>query len=388
MRFVVLVAAASILSTTVPRPGTAQLFDRMSNPKVTVTLNHPPDLGLLVGQFAFGPATGQRADEVVMALQRDLAASGMRVLDQRGFLNALADHQFVYTGFIDQPIAIGMGKFLGPTALLMVDVSRANIDRQQSSSTSTDNHNVKHTTWRSKTRAELRVSIRAVDLRTGQSFPPQVLDRNAEKENVVEEKCCASYPSEREVFELALQQVVADAHRLLVVWAEPQDLIFFDDKDCHMNVASDMVKAGDIQGAARQSESNVEACKATPDLDDKKLAHSYYNVGMVAFLEGRYNNALYMFEQAQKVKDIGITTDAMTLVKRAMQSYSELQAFVARRADALGAATSEARTGATDSAPARLSPLERLKALDAAYKAGLLTKEEYDKKKAEILKEM
>jgi len=330
---------------------------------------------------------------VVNALQTDFIRSGMRVLDQRSLQGILAQHQLNYGGFVSPQIAMQMGKFLGPTAMLIIDVSKATTERESSTTSSKDNKNVVHNTYHSKTKAGLRVSVQAIDLTTGQTFQPAIFDKNTEKENVVNEKCCAEFPSDFEVFGTVLQQVVADAHRLMLVWSEPQELIFFDDKDCRMNVASDLVKSGDLQGAGRQSTENLDACKSTPNIDDKKLAHAWYNVGMVAFLEGRFNNAQFFFDQAQKVKDIGITTDAITQLKRAKQAADDLKAFEARLRAATGAGANGADAAMSsapgrDSAAPKASPVERLKALDAAYKAGLLTKEEYDKKKAEILRDM
>ncbi len=398
MKHLVLTAAALGMLSVAPDTTAAQLFDRMSNPKVTVTINHPPGLGLPVNQLAFGPATGRRSDEIVDALQADFVRSGMRVLDRRNLQNTLAEHQLNYGGYVDQQTAVQMGKFLGATAMIVVDVSRAATERQPTSTKTTDSHNVVHTTWHSRTKAYLKVSLQTIDLKTGQLFQAEVFDRNAEMENTVEETCCAEYPSEFRVFDLVVEQVVGEVHRLFLVWSEPQQLYFFADKDCRMNLAYDLLKSGDTSGADRQSAENIETCRSTPNINDKQLAHSYYNVGLVAFLEGKYAKALDYFEQAQKVKDIGITTDAMTQLRRAKQASDDLRAFEARRAAALNPAPAAAtgvdavatapQATAKDSASPKGTPAARLKALNEVYQQGLITKAEYEKKKAEILRDM
>ena len=44
----------------------AQFWDRLTNPKVTVRMTHPPGLGLTVARVAFGPAKGDCSDELAV----------------------------------------------------------------------------------------------------------------------------------------------------------------------------------------------------------------------------------------------------------------------------------------------------------------------------------
>ena len=243
-----LVLTAAVL---VPKALPAQILDRLTNPKITVTLKHPPGLGLQINRVAFGPASGARAGEIVDALSGALVSGGMQVLDRQHLAAALAEHQLNLSGYVDRQTAVAMGKFLGSTALLLVNVSRAVTQQDTSYSTTEDSHHNRHIIYNSRTQAFLKVSVQTVDLTTGVVFQAMVFEANPQVVNRVEGRCCAVFPSEYEVFDAGLKQVVGQAYRLFMPWTEPTQLYFFSDKDCGMHDAFTLLKENDVSGADR-----------------------------------------------------------------------------------------------------------------------------------------
>ena len=67
------VAAALVLLAL---PARAQFWSELANPKVEVTVTHPPGLGLKIGRLAFAPARDLNSRELADALTADLVQSG------------------------------------------------------------------------------------------------------------------------------------------------------------------------------------------------------------------------------------------------------------------------------------------------------------------------
>ena len=202
---------------------------------------------------------------------------------------------------------------------------------------------------------------------------------------------------------------------MFLPWQESKELYFFDDKDCGLKVAHAFMKAGSVDAALQQSLANLEACKAMPKVKDKNLFHANYNVGMGYFATGQFDNAIEYLNAAQQAKPADITTEAIGTCMQAKALAAEMQRVeermtldaalgAARRAEAVPAAPLPAqrvvkgeRGKPTASAPATPAPPtekggasieERLQQLDSLLKKGLITKPEYDKKKADLLREL
>jgi Curli production assembly/transport component CsgG len=389
-----LVATFALVSVR-PAPVSAQLFDRLTNPKVTVAIHHAPGLGLQVQQVAFGEPQGWRSRELLNALTNDFVNSGVRVMDVQHFQDALAEHQVYYRGSIDREMAQRMGRYVDGTALVLISVVRATTEKKQFTSESTDSKKVTHTQYHSTNQATFRVSVQTIDLKSGQIFQAHTFENSPKLENVAPEKCCAPYPTDLQVLELAQQAAVNDIHRMFVAWTEPKEMYFFNDKDCQLDVAYKYLKAGTLEDADRQSVENLERCRASQPADDKHLAHGFYNAGMMAFLLGNYDRASEQFALAEHTKHIDITTDAIAELGRARSSEAELRqvqanaAIVASSIDSARANRPAPAPSATPGTPAaKGTPAERLKALNDLYTQGLVTKEEYEKKRADILRDM
>jgi tetratricopeptide (TPR) repeat protein len=408
---------ASLLAGAVPLR--AQIWDRLSNPKIRIEVKHPPRLGLKIARIAFGPSRGSDSDQLTDALTQDFVQNGIEVIDRNHLNSILAEHNFSLSGYVDKASAAELGKILGPAALVFVNLQRNTTEKKQLRDPGVykDSRGYAHTKFLSRTQAFVKASVQTIDLSTGRIFQAMTVEKSPLKANETFDSCCAEYPSEFELQDTALRQVVEEIHQQFLPWSEQTSLFFFDDKECDMRVALSLVKGGDIEGAVKQSEAGLERCKSQTNSNDKTLAHAHYNVGMSRFLHGDYDLALASFSDAQRVKSMDITSETMAEVNKAralnaaLQKVEQQVAFGATlgagaeaRAAASGPsaktaagaaatgttapATATASASASGKAEAGSSAEERLKRLEGLFQKKLITKQEYEKKRAEILKEM
>lgn len=395
--------AFMLLSQFAPaREASAQFWDRMSNPKVQVALRHPPGLGLNVAKIAFGPARGDKSDQFVDALVQDFVQEGIEVIDRQHVQELLAEHQLTLSGYVDQKSAAALGKILGPAALIFVNVQRAATEQKQLYEDLQDRQGVRHRRYLSRTQAFFKASVQTVDLTTGRIFQAVTLDFSPKEENASIDRCCAEFPSEYTVLDNAIKLAVIDVHRLFAPWSENREMYFFDDKTCGLKNAHAMLKAGDVEGVLAESKRSVEECQPSPKMKPKVVAHAQYNLGMAHVLKGEYDEALRLFSESQRTDASGITVETIAETRR-MKEVAEARRRVESRV-AIGAAapgadaaarTRPASYSATGvaTAPAVESPgdgviEERLRRLDELYRKKLITKVEYDKKRAELLKQL
>ena len=315
----------------------AQFLDHLTNPTVSVRLNHPPGLGLKIDKVAFGPATGTCADQIVEALIGDFVSNHVEVIDRQNLATILAEHQFTLSGYVDQGSAAAIGKILGPSALVFVKTQRCATQKDTLTDTETrynaqtkTNYNVR--VYISRTRAFLKASIQTVDLATGRIFSARSLDYSPEQRT-------QSYdgypdaPAEFDVLDSAIRSAVTDVHRMFLPWSEKTELVYYNDKDCGLKDAFDLLKNGDVGGATQLSEKNLQNCKSDPKIKDKVLGHAYYNVAMGHLIRDDHDKALESFREAARLRPGDIVAKAMgdcqkaKDMKLAMQQIEEKAAF-------------------------------------------------------------
>lgn len=299
----------------------AQIFDELSNPKVALTLTHPPGLGLKVNKIAFGPATGPCADEIVDALISRFVDNGIEVIDRKNLTAILAEHDFTFSGYVDPTSAAAIGKIIGPSALIFVKVQRCTTmqDRLYDKETKFNYQTKQNYTvmaYYSRTRVFLKASVQTVDLATGRIFSAQTLDFSPEEKN----KSYEGYPeapSEFDVKDLALRMFVGTVRRMFLPWTEKTELYYFDDKTCGLKQAYQALDAGDLDQAFNLSKANLETCKATPKVKDKILAHANYNLGISYMIQEEYDLALESFQEAARLRPGEIVSNTIADCQRA-----------------------------------------------------------------------
>jgi tetratricopeptide (TPR) repeat protein len=329
----------------------AQFWDKLSNPRVPIPIQHPPGLGRQVNKVAFGPATGDGAQEFIDSLTERFVRANVEVLERQALETLLREHNLSLSGYVDKQSAAEMGKILGPAMLIFVSMPRRTVQQKQLYDDWQDGKGVRHRTWISQTKAFMRGSVRTVDLATGRIFAATTLESSPVLQNKAEDQCCPEYPSEFDALDRALDEVVGQAHRLYLPWAETREVYFFDDKDCNLKAAHKMLKAGDVDGMLQQSLANLETCKALPPNKTKQLAHAYHNLGIAYFAKGEIDKAVEYVTEAQRTRPADIHTEALADFRRAkavaeaMQQVQErmaLEASATARAAAAKAATAAA----------------------------------------------
>ena len=301
----------------------AQFFDDLTNPKITVTLQHPPIVGFKINKVAFGQANGNCADQIVDAIQSDFVANQVEVIDREHLNSMMAEHNFTMSGYVDKSTAVAMGKFLGPTTLIFVKVNQCNTvqdhvyanETQYDSKTKT-NYNV--VAYFSRTRTNLNASVEAIDLTTGRIIAKEPINYNPEKANKSYQGY-PEYPADVDVQQIAFAYMVRFVHVMFLPWSEQKEVVFYNDNKGGLKLAFQALKAGDLDQTFDLSQKNVDACKSIPKVSEKLMAHAYYNLGMSYFMRGDYDNALVNFRETAKRRPGDIVTEAIANCQKAIE---------------------------------------------------------------------
>ena len=379
-------------------PVQAQFWSELANPKVEVTLVHPPGLGLKVERLAFAPSRDLNSRELADTLTAELVQSRQVEVVDRAHLDAvLKEQELGASGYVEPATIAKLGKLLGPSVLVIVNVNRSEMSRNQSSKEerSTD-YKTKQETVRLKrtsiTSLDFSATVQVVDLSTGRVFGAQRLEDAPSLSNTSYEGFPA-YPRDAEVRRLAFETAKVKVLRMLLSWSEVRKLTFFDDATFGMEKAHERLKARDLRGAMDLALEGLEQSKRDKGQKPKYYPRAQYNVGIIHFIEGHYDVALpYLRAALDMQPDASIFQTALRECQEAIQLQEAL-----RRAESRSepAPRTEPRTETRPepppkaaTAPGKASPEERLQKLQELYKKGLLDKKEFEAKKAEILKEL
>jgi tetratricopeptide (TPR) repeat protein len=266
-----------------------------------------------------------------------------------------------------------------PAHLLEVDVSRDDVRHEESVKEDKDREGrVKSTTRTWTTRLEYVADIRLVELATGRSVDVLKVDERP-KASASSDKGAPAKPEaaplRRQVHETAL----AAALRQLLPWDEVLQAVFFDDEKYHMEAAYKRLKARDRKGAWEEQRQGAAFARVDAKGDPKYRARALHNLGVLAFQEGRLDEALAGFQEARELQpEASIFRDAIRDVERAKGLAMALETFEGARLQREPAQGPAANT----------SVESRLEALDRMRRKGLITEAEYQAKKAELLREL
>jgi tetratricopeptide (TPR) repeat protein len=202
----------------------------------------------------------------------------------------------------------------------------------------------------------------------------------------------------------AEKTAASSVHKLLLPWKETKRIVFYNDTQCDLKLASNMLKSQDLDGALKQSEKNLTGCPGSPKVKPANIAHAYYNLGVLQFMSDDFDTALTTLTKATEFDNSKVYTDAIADCKRAKQlavalkeSQNSLHADTGGdsvKAAPDGGGKSVAKpvkvkdTGAGDgkkAVPAASSASDRLANLEDLLKKKLITQDEYNTKRAQIL---
>jgi Curli production assembly/transport component CsgG/Short C-terminal domain len=396
-RFLVLCFTLAVLTSTAD----GQLkwgADRV----VPLAIPRAPAFELSVKRIAFGKPNGPCSNELIdRMILPDFHENHLDVIERQQLDQILTEHDFSQTADADPATSVKLGKILGPSALILVSVYTC-APQQKSSSKDMVSFSGGGTykSYTYETRFTLEGSIKVVDLTTGKLLGSHEFQSKPEKSNP-DKDSTPDYPPVDVVKDLAMQEVRAEVHRMFFPSREFKNVVFYDDKDCGLKEAYELTQRGDPAGGLKLSLSALDQCKAGAK-KDKSLARAYYNVGLGYCLQHDYSKAEENFAQSRQGKGAEAVANTSYFCNEAREGLVRVKAYldrVAKVPDPSPIAPTAASNAqppeppALQGAPANEkggtpSAEERLKRLDTLYKKGLINKEEYSKKKAEILKEI
>ncbi len=355
---------------------------------VDVTLHHPPNLGLTVETIAFARSTGECSEEFVHGLIEDFVANGVDVVERERIEDMLEEIDLSASGLIDPDDAVSLGRILGPSALIFVDTMRCDVVPKREWKT-VRTKDGSYTIYYATTEVHFKSSLRIVNLATGRIFTAKTVEKNPSR-TAQSKEGYPSYPSEYELRDAALHGATVEVHRMFFPWTETRSLRYFKGKKCDLEAAYQMLRIGDVEGAAEQSAKNLELCLSQSKVKPKTLARAYYNVGMSHFMRNKYDKALENLEKAYQLKSGSRITETILECKRAKKVAAEMRSYETRTAQAQRE-DDDPSPFAGPSVPASEEPpsiAERLQQLKELHQQGLLSQEEYEAKREEILKEL
>lgn len=374
-------------------PVQAQFWSELANPKVEVVVVHPPGLGLKVERLAFAPSRDLNSRELADALTADLVQSRQVEVVDRAHLDAvLKEQELGASGYVEPATIAKLGKLLGPSVLVIVNVNRSDLSRNQATKEE------RHTDYKTKletvrlkrtsiTSLDFSATVQVLDLSTGRVFGAQRLEDTPSLSNSAYDGFPA-YPRDADVRRLAFETAKGKVMRMLLAWDETRKLTFFDDDVFGMARAHERLRARDTRGALDLALAGLEQSKQDKGQKAKYYPRAQYNVGIIRFIQGQYEEALpYLRAALDMQPDASIFQTAL----RECQDAIELQEALRRaetRAEPAPRPATAASTPQPAPEPAKAGPEARLQKLQELYKKGLLDKKEYDAKKAEILKEL
>jgi hypothetical protein len=394
----------------------AQFIKFSQEKSVAVHIFHSPQFELNVRRVAFGKPGGGCIAEATELIDRmilpDFQQNQIDVVERQALDQIMAEHNFNQSTYADSGSAAQLGKILGPSALIIVNVNSC---RSEQIPLYNDRQNYLNNsvvrTLISKTRYSLEGSLRIVDLTTGKILGSHNFEAKPEKTNEAQNGQ-PEYPPVDEVKDGAMEAVKFQVHSMFFPYGTQEKAIFYDDKDCDLKEVYELYKNGDHDGAVHMMDRNLEQCK-TAGKKEKALARAYYDAGLLHCLNKDYDAAADLFKHAMDSKGAEAVATTSSNCQQARAGSTQLKAFrdrmdqlpVPAPINVAAAPEPMRQTQAPNPPPSRNQPdgrdatsvsstagtpsvEERLKKLDSLFKRGLINKKDYDEKKAEILKDL
>ena len=233
----------------------------------------------------------------------------------------------------------------------------------------------------------MKFSFQTTDLSTGKIFQSTVFEKDRDQQNVNYEKGYPEYPSVENLRDDLMKEAVVEVSHFFLPWNETLSPVFFNDKTCGMKQAFQALGSGDMAEAFRLSRNAAQCAEKNMSVKAKQRSRTYYNLGMCYFLDRDYDNAVQYFEKAYRIKDYHMYKTAISNAIKAKQLEVDLNKVEAMADEAAQPVQqTEQQTTPADNAGTNIeAKLEQLKHL---FDKGLITKEEYQKKRIELLNQL
>jgi hypothetical protein len=373
---------------------------------VQLSISRPPDVGLTVKRIAFGQPSGECSSELVdRMIMPDFQSNDIQVIERQHLDQILAEHSFNQSIYADAASAAKLGKILGPSALILLSVYSCRPEQNSLYQDTQDISGAFHRIYISRTRFTLEGSLRIVDLTSGQVLGSHNFQDKPERQNTAENGQ-PEFPPADELKDKAMEDIKWQVHEKFFPSVQTKDLVFYDDKDCGLKDAYGVWHRGDAETALKLIQAGIDQCSSERK-KDKALARAFYDAGLGYCLQRDYAKAKPLFVRAMQTKGAEAVSETAADCDHAESGAAQVKSYLDRfaripaptpieaaRAPALPEKTEVQQPSVANKQPAdaaaapKPSVEERLKKLDVLLKKGLINQKEYDKKRAEILKDI
>lgn len=374
----------SCLSLPVTAQGWGELFSgvkSMMHPPVVIELEHPPTHWLQVEQIAFAEVKGKCAEEMAALLREFFVKKGVTIVDRNHLKTVLAEQGLVASGLVNPETAIQLRQIIGATTLIVLEVQRCQDEPRTWTKRSQTKQGTK-TSYYSETTTYIKGAVQIVDLETTQVFSSEVFQASySEKAGPANQRIDppAAYP----IHDQALQSASGEVARLLFTWEQPIELPFFNPKKCGLKDVYRRLEIGDFTGAEELAVAAVAECRGRKA---ELQAKSEYDLGITRMLLDDYPLALENFESAYSTEPRKDFLEAVQAARSGIDATERLEGywrFLEEGGDPGGLLVQQAIQNSKDSTSG--DAMERLAELKELLEAGLISEEDYDEKKEEIL---
>ncbi|MBS0418390.1 MAG: hypothetical protein JSR66_11805 [Proteobacteria bacterium] len=385
----------ALMSQAAAADPVTDFFSNLGNPKFALTIQHPAGVQIKVTTVAIAKPEGQCSEDLASRVEEDFVGAGVTVIDRQRFEDILNEHKLQVSALFEQKTAAKVGALLGAQALLFIKVLDCHGGKSQQT-LGTDKKG--HTSYNYVVTGSVAGSVRVVSLTTGQVLASQRFEGTGQAQNY------EGFPDPALAMESAEKTAAFSVHKLLLPWQETKRIVFYNDTQCDLKLASNMLKSQDLDGALKQSQKNLSGCPGSPKVKPANIAHAYYNLGVLQFMSDDFDTALVNLGKATELDSSKIYTDAIADCKRAKQLavalkespgdlHADTGADVVKPAPNGGGKSvpkpvKVKDAGAGDgkrAAPGAASASDRLANLEDLLKKKLITQDEYNAKRAQIL---
>ncbi len=362
----------------------AQWYADITNPHVYKTITNPPTLGLHLKRVAIMPEGYYTSNELADHITTYFVNTGrIEVVDREHLYQILKEQNLSISGRIDKDSAVKLGKLLGATALITVNVYTEEYkkERKREEFKSKDKVRIKYI---ARLNGYLKFSVKTIDLQTGKIFSAKIFEINdyLEKYKYNEKP---DFPDYHILKDRMYKKAIEGISTLFMPWNQTISFVFYNSKKCGMKEAYRFIKVKDYNSALEKS-FKVLDCLKNSGANTKYLSRGYYNIGICYFLLGDYSKARDYFSKAYTIKDYSTYKDAIQKVNLTEQTEIAFSNYLKEESNTHKIVEEEQNPKPeqkeTDNDEDIVKKLRKLKTL---YEQGLITEEEYKEKKKEIL---
>lgn len=340
-------------------PLQAQFWSEVANPKVEVRLAHPPEAGLRLRKVAFAPTPYPASRELADLLAGEVLRDRRLEVVDAGRLDPR-----------DEPV--------GSVAQATVDVHRCRPVFSTSSKESKDAKGGITVTRTATTTLEFSATVVLTEPGSGRLLATRKFEE-APSDSRSSSLDAPAAPGDGELRRAAQRKVVDWLFQALLPWDEVLRVTYFDDDAYQMDRAAARFKAGDARGGHDLAQRGEAEAQADRGGKAKYRERAIYNLGVARMVLGDFEGALPKLQAARDLnRDASIFRDTLQACQRALDLKAAMEAY--------------GRTAPGPSAPAagpaRKDPEQRLLELERLLKKGLISDQDYQRRKDEILREI